>query len=527
MKADTIMSRKQLFYLSSDILTAYDWRNGALGAGHAFPASAAGLDAFAAWLEDPSEQRLRVPAYLLTDLIEEDFQHQLLPHVRGKAGRALLARRLGQLYRDTPYRGSTLLGRETTGRRDDQLLFFALTNPALLQPWTDVLDQLSIPLAGIYATSLLSIALVNKLALNHEHLLLVTQQSGGLRQSYYEQGQLRFSRQTPAIALDGVAVNIALETEKTRQFLTSTRMLARGDVLHTVILAPAAQLARLELLCDNGIEVVYHFIDLQLASERVGLTTAPLLADALLLSLLGKRPPASHYPPGPLARHRHVQRSRTALYGASIALGTVVVVWTAGYLLGGMQDGAEITRLQQETASYQNRYRQLMSGMPPAPARTQTMKTAVTLERMINSQAPEPGRLLSMLSAALDGAPQVRLNQLHWNAGPPPVRTASGAQTAPQGQAAPAIASTLAGIPAAPAQALRLEADVEMPRNDYRSALSAITAFAQTLARQPGLRVEIEEAPLDLRPGVALSGKSATPAPDSHARFTVLLVWQP
>lgn len=524
MKTETIMSRKQLFYLTSDTLTAYDWRQGSLGTGQAFPASAAGLDAFAAWLEDPLAQRQRVPAYLLTDLIEEDFQRQLLPHVRGKAGRALLERRLGQLYRDTPYRGSTLLGRESTGRRDDQRLFFALTNPALLQPWTDVLDQMRVPVAGIYSTSLLSFALVKQLALPHEHLLLVTQQSGGLRQSYYEQGQLRFSRQTPAIALDGVAVNIALETEKTRQFLTSTRMLARGDVLHTVILAPATQISKLEQLCENGIEVAYHFIDIQIASERVGLKTVPVLADALLLSLLGKRSPASHYPPGPLARHRHVQRSRTTLYGASIALGTLAVIWSAVNLLGGLQDGAETTRLQQETASYQERYRQVMSDMPPAPARTQTMKTAVTVERMLSSQAPEPGRLLAILSAALDGAPQVRLNQLHWNAGPPGARTTSAPQPV---QVAITMSSTLAGIPAAPAQALRLEADVEMPRNDYRSALAAITAFAQDLARQPRLRVEIEEAPLDLRPGVSLSGKSATPAPDGHARFTVLLVWQP
>ena len=78
-----------------------------------------------------------------------------------------------------------------------------------------------------------------------------------------------------------------------------------------------------------------------------------------------------------------------------------------------------------------------------------------------------------------------------------------------------------------PPQALRLEADVAMPNNDYRAALAAITAFAQTLARQPGMQVAIEETPLDLRSSVALSGKSATPAPDSQARFTLLLVWQP
>ena len=521
------MFRKQLLYLTSDTLCAYDWRHGALGPGQAFPASAAGLDGFAAWLEDPQAQRLDVPAYLLTDLIEEDFQHQLLPHVRGKAGRALLERRKLQLHRDTPYRGSTLLGRESTGRHDDQVLFFALTNPTLLQPWTEALEHLRIPVAGIYSTSLLSIALVKKLALTHEHLLLVTQQSGGLRQSYYEKGQLRFSRQTATIALDGVAVNIALETEKTRQFLTSTRMLARGDVLNTVILAPAAQIAKLELLCDNGVEVAYHFIDLQLASERVGLRQTPALADELLLTLLGKHPPPSHYPPGPLARYYHFQRARKTLYGASALIGASAALWCVINLLGGINDAAGTARLQQETASYQERYRNTMSSLAPAPAKTQNMKVAVTLGRMIASQAPEPGRLLGLLSMALDQAPQVKLGQLHWHAGQPPTRAAGSGQAPPQPDANPVLGSSLAGVPIAPPQALRLEADVDMPNNDYRAALGAITAFAQNLARQPGMQVSIEETPLDLRPSASLSGKSAAPAAASQARFTLLLVWQP
>ena len=41
------------------------------------------------------------------------------------------------------------------------------------------------------------------------------------------------------------------------------------------------------------------------------------------------------------------------------------------------------------------------------------------------------------------------------------------------------------------------------------------------------MQVTIAETPLDLRPSAALSGKSAAPAPDSQARFTLLLEWQP
>jgi len=519
--------RKQLYYLTSDALCAYDWRHGVLGPGQSFDASPAGLDAFAAWLDDPDEQRCDVPAYLLTDLIEEDFQRHLLPHVRGKAGRALLARRQQQLHRDTPYRGSVFLGRESTGRQDDQVLFFALTNPALLQPWTEVIERLQVPLAGIYSTSLLSIALVQRLAPPHSHLLLVTQQSGGLRQSYFDGGQLRFSRQTAAIALDGVAVNIALETEKTRQFLTSTRMLERGDVLNTVIVAPAEQISKLELLCDNGVEVAYHFIDMEAASERVGLQTTPALADQLLLSLLGKQPPPSHYPPGALARYYHFQRARKALYGSSALIGASALLWCAANLIGGLDDSASSVQLQQQAASYQERYRSVMAALPAAPEKTQNMKAAVTMEHMLATQVPEPGRLLAVLSQALDQAPQLRLASLRWNAGDPPSRNASSGQAPPQQSGAAPINSALAGIPAAPPQALRVELDVDMPRNDYRSALSAVTAFAQNLARQPRLTVAIEEAPLDLRPSVPLSGKSALPATDTQARFTMLLVWRP
>ncbi|MBG6221283.1 MULTISPECIES: hypothetical protein [unclassified Janthinobacterium] len=519
------MLRKQLLYITSDALCAYDWDQGGLGQGQTFPASAVGLDDFAAWLQDTQTARRDVPTYLLTDLIEEDFQHQLLPHVRGKAGRALLQRRKQQLHRDTPYRGSTLLGRESTGRHDDQVLFFALTNPSLLQPWTEALEHLRVPVAGMYSTSLLSVALVKKLSITHEHLLLVTQQSGGLRQSYYEKGQLRFSRQTLAIALDGVAVNIALETEKTRQFLTSTRMLARGDVLNTVILAPAAQIAKLELLCDNGVEVAYHFIDLQLAGERVGLRQTPALADELLLTLLGKHPPPSHYPPGTLARYYHFRRARNALYGASALIGGSAALWCVFCLSSGISADAATQQLAQETASYQERYRSVMSTQSPAPAKTQNMKVAVTLGQMMASQAPEPGRLLGMLGTALNQAPQVALSQLHWHAGQPAARDTGS--LAAQQRASLQGGSAQAGIPVAPPQALRLEADVAMPNNDYSAALAAITAFAQTLARQPGLQVTIEAMPLDLRPSVALSGKSTASSPDSQARFTLLLAWQP
>ncbi|OFJ47201.1 hypothetical protein BA896_015265 [Janthinobacterium lividum] len=88
----------------------------------------------------------------------------------------------------------------------------------------------------------------------------------------------------------------------------------------------------------------------------------------------------------------------------------------------GISADAATQQLAQETASYQERYRSVMSTQSPAPAKTQNMKVAVTLGQMMASQAPEPGRLLGMLGTALNQAPQVALSQLHWHAGQPAAR---------------------------------------------------------------------------------------------------------
>ncbi|MBC7861078.1 MAG: hypothetical protein H7Z39_20335, partial [Burkholderiaceae bacterium] len=238
------MLRKHLLYLTSDHLFAYLWQAGSLTPGPVFGADAAGLRAFALWLADGDT----APACLLADLVEEEFQRQLMPHVGGHAGRQMRRRRLHQLYRDTPYRHASVQGRASGGRRDDRVLFCALTSPAIVNPWVAAIERQGVPLEGIYSASLLSGALIRKLALAQPHLLLVTQQAGGLRESYFEAGQLKFSRLLQTAGHDGMAAGIAGETERTRQFLASIRLLERGDLLHTVILAPAAELDALRPL---------------------------------------------------------------------------------------------------------------------------------------------------------------------------------------------------------------------------------------------------------------------------------------
>jgi hypothetical protein len=523
-----VLISKHLFYVSSDQLCAYLWQGGRLSGGNVFGNDRAGVDAFLDYVDSHGE----MPAYILADLIEEDFHRAQVPHVGGSAGRKLLQRRLLQHYRETPFRHVQVQGREAAGRRDDTVLMSALTNPAAVQPWVEALEQLKMPLAGLYSTTLLSAELVRKLALRDEHLLLVTQQSAGWRQSYFHNGLLKFSRLTPAIDRDGKPVDIGAETAKTQQFLTSVRLMGRGNVLHAVVVAPGSSSAALAAQCEDGKETAFRFIALRSADAKAGLKTedgavaelAARLAEPMLLSLLAREAPASHYTLGAPQRYFHLWRTRLTLYVASAGLAACSVVWLGINLWQIQQASAASDSLAAEAGLYDQRYRAVMAAMPPRVTSTANMRAAVNVERMLATQAPTPLPLMAIVSDALEQSPNIYLLRLEWKVSVP------DSLAPPSGQddtSAKPISSLLAGIPGKPPQALLLEAEIQADEDDYRNAVDSMNRFAQQLARNPRLTVAIDKPPLDTRSSVKLSGKAGPAAVDTRAKFSLNLVWKP
>ena len=542
------MLSKHLLYLSGEQLCAYKWHGGRLTGGVCFNGDRAGIDDFMDYIDSHGHD----PVYLLADLIEEDFQRINVPHVGGRAGARLMQRRLLQQYRETPFRHHEVQGREPLGRRDDIVLLSALTNPSVVLPWVEALEQLKIPLAGLYSTTLLSEAMVRKLAMRDEHLLLVTQQSAGWRQSYFQNGQLKFSRLTPAIDRNGNPVNIGTESGKTHQFLTSVRLMARGNVLETAVIAPAAAIPALETQCEEGAETAFRFVPLEQVSARLGLKTgegavaalAERLTEPLMLAFLAATRPPSHYTLGPLQRYFKLWRARLNLYVFSGALAAGCAVLAGVNLWQSNQDKADGARLAAEASQYDQRYSAIMAAMPPRVTTTANMRAAVNVERMLVTQAPDPQQLMALVSQALEQAPQIRLLRLDWKAEPPaaPVGGAGGmggavapgvaaenvgmAAMADAGQAAP-ISSLLAGIPGRPPQALLLEAEIMTEQDDYRNAVNTMNLFAQQLAANTRLTVEVDKPPLDTRSSVKLNGKAGPQSVEAHAKFSLNLVWKP
>lgn len=553
---------KQFFYVANDQLWAWQWQRGQLSPGHLFTLDRAGLAAFAVYLDGREGQ----PAAVVADLIEEDFQRDTLPHVGGKAGRALVARKLAQLYRETPYRCAAVQGREDEGRRDDRVLFSALTNPAALAPWLQALEDAKIPLAGLYALSGLGAAMLKPLGMADEHLLLVSRQPAGLRQSYYHDGHLKFSRLTPSVDRDGVALDIVAETEKTRQFLSSTRLLARGEVLVATVLAAAAQLPGLAAACADGPELTYRPLaledaafDLGLADALAGVDWSDGDAQPLFLAQLASHPRAGPYPLGDAGRFFTLWQTRLGLYAASAVTVAAAVLWLGADALGSWSAIAGRAALLEETARLDRQYRALKATLPATAERPENMRAAAQVARLADAQGPMPAPLLAVVSAALDGEPAIKINALDWqalasetalpdaplaagavpnNAAPAPdpaQAMRSGAAAGAAGASAP-LPAQLIGVPNAPRQSLRIGAEVSLPASDYRAIVDSVNRFAQALARAPRMRVRLAQPPLDLRPSMTLSGKAAddaaspsggAPAAAPHSTFTLQLEWQP
>jgi hypothetical protein len=521
---------KHLFYLTSDQLCAYLWQGGCLTGGVRFANTRAGIDDFMDYLDSHARA---APVYLLADLIEEDFQRVNMPHVRGFAARQLLQRRLTQQYRETPFRHHEVQGRESDGRRDDIVLLSALTNPSSVQPWVEALEQLQIPLAGLYSTTLLSEDLVHKLKLRDEHLLLVTQQSAGWRQSYFQNGMLKFSRLTPAIDRDGNPTNIGVETGKTQQFLTSQRLLGRGNVLHTVVLAPETDMEALDAQCEDGAETEFQLLSLESVAARVGLKTgderveqvAAQHAEPMLLAFLARRKPDTHYTLGVWQRYFKLWRARVYLYGLSAAVTIGCAVLTGYNLWQKISADSDVAHLTAEAAQLDKRYRDVMAEMPPRVTTTANMRAAVNVERMLATQSATPLGMATVISQALESAPQIRLLQLDWKVSLPAANAPAPGQ---EDNAAAPISSLVAGIPSRAPQALLLEAEILGQEDDYRGAVDSMNQFAQALAKHPRLTVEIDKPPVDTRPTVKLAGKAGPQAVTAgRAKFTLNLVWKP
>ncbi len=487
---------RTLLFLSADTFRAYLWKGSMLSEAGTFTNDADGRTRFAAFLEQN-----RQPAYLLTDIIEEDFHLEAVPHLIGPSRRDLLERKFEQYYRSTPFRQATLVQRLSEGRRDDEFLFSALTNPQRIWPWVETLLANHIPLVGLYSIPIISTPLLQRVT--SEHVLLLTwEKSAGLRQTYFNNRRLHFSRLIPITNDTSFAQAVVGETPRTQQYLRSLSLPPAGEVLDVHIICHGTDRAELQTRLSNDVDLRYTYLDIVEFAKQRKCRHEFVDSDAtpLFLHQLATRAPTAHYA-SPVHTHFYLLwQLRRLFIGLAAATTLAALVWSAFSFWRGREFAGETEQLQARIEQLRRQTQQVQAGFAGTSVPATDMKTAVLLARSLNEYSPPPKEVLENLSLVLEEYPRVKVAKLAWQS--------SAADAAPSPY---------------PAQVITFDGELTEFGREHRQALTYLERFQKALV-QRGYVVTAQTLPLDVSSKGSISGDIGVAG--KPAQFTLKIIWR-
>lgn len=480
-----------LAYLSAAGVSIGVWQGGRLRHVRRLTPDEEGLRQFEALLA----QRPRTPVSLVVDTVEEQFRHEILPRAHGRDRREMTQRRLRQLLGQSPYRAVMWQGPAEEAPRADHYLFMGLTGQELLRPWLACLSRLQSPLAGIWLAPVLSERLLPRLAPGVGRLLLVSEQTGGLRLSYFEGGALRFSRLAPVdnALFDDPLEGYGDEIERTRQYLLSQRLLDREDRLRVYLIDPLGSLGQLHSLLPESAGFHCETVSRHRLVTELGLPPQLLAesTDALYLSLLTRAPDQANLQPADLRRSYLAHLAQRWLYTAGLAWLGLSLLLGAGLTWNTWRhDEAASEYAHQAEAARQQEWRRVGSEKEARALRLRLQQLAAWRHVLAHRRDPA-----SEIQRLLDSAPAttLRFRQVRWESG-----GASGSMEA------------------------RLSGEVMAFDGDYQAAHVRVDELAARLAEE-GWRVRVERYPLDPAPDRTLAGDFGRGTGRVPAEFHLIL----
>jgi len=438
---------------------------------------------------------------LLADIIEEDFRHEHLPFLSRRHRVAFAQRKFEQLYPHTTFRQSRWTRLINTGRREHALLLSALNKPERLTPWLAILHAQQVPLIGIQSVAHLGATLLTSIAEPYV-LLLSWNKLSGLRQSFYIDGRLHFSRLIPRSGTTSFSMAIEREMPRLLQYLSSQNLPAAGAPLHVAIICHPADQPAVKLAVSNISGLIIHFLNLQNLAQALNAKQIYDDSDAtpLYLQALASTPLGKHYA---TASHTHIYRLWQIRLALFLLAGTLILLF----------GGGSVYQYLQERAAYQSAVAlntqslkltqtldalKLLFSADLVPGHD--MQAAVLLSQKLAQLAPPPLTYLAGLSHVLNDYPNIRLTTLNWQ---------NFSEELP--------------LPAAPEQLITLEGELLDFDHDYRRALDYLSEFQRALT-SAGYLVSPQLLPLDITPSGQLS--SDVIYAQHSSQFTLKLVWR-
>lgn len=516
------MAARHVLLLDTSGLTAFLCQpDGPLEEGR-FTAGADGVAAFAEFLQE----RRSGLFYLLTDVAEEGFQVEDLPYVLGQDRKEIVSRKLAQLYYGTPLSMAMSLGRGKEGRRDEKFIFAGLTGHAHVEPWLQALQQVEARLVGVFSVPQVVASLYSAIGGQNDPTLVMSIGSAGLRQSFFDHGQLRFSRLAPMpkARMEDIALACGTEGDKIYQYLVSQRLIGRDIPLKTLMLAHPRDFGALAEHYQNTQERRIELVDLDAASRKHGLKRGlkDSRAETLLVHLLARRPPRQQFAPEQDRRFYRLWQARIGinLAAAAILATGLFVGGNKGFELRTLTDENEVAHADLMLA--RQRYNHMLEALPKVAISMDDLRALIDREQLLTRRSPGPEPLLQQVSRGLGKVPAVELVKLQWRLANSPHEVASSATVS-----VPAAIPAGAQPPSTGNYAIA-DLQVQLPISmavDHRSQLEAINGFVAAMS-SPQIQVTVIALPFETESGKSIrSGETAanTEPPKSSLRLVMKL----
>lgn len=501
-KSKSDFFNRRVLFVGADKVSVYHWEKGELGNSYLFDVDDSGRENFERYLRESNN----TPLMIVIDVIEEEFRQDTIPHVFGSDRAALIERKQARLFRDADYVYVQNQGREEEGRKDDKVLFIALTNDEVVKPWVTLLDKYKVPLQGIISIPLLLQSYIKTLPDISDHALFVTMQSiSGLRQTFFQDKQLKISRlsKLPRYGTESYAPKIESEIEKIQRYLNSLRLIPMGTSLDVYIFADKVVLDELEKRKISLPMVKQHYLDVNKLLETVQKDVSQKVpfCDQLLIGYTLKEKVKNCYATVKEMRYLKMRTMKYSMNIASISLLLFSLIYSGLNFMGGVTYKQQSEASKNKANFYQVRYDLARERLPKTPVESAQVKLAVDAVRSLEEYKATPYEMLSILGKTLEQYPRIKVDRLSWNFSMDPNKGNEAVENTQQNIQQSESGQTKYY------QISEFDAHIEPFAGNYREAIAMVTSFAETLrSHDAAYSVSIESFPLDISSDARLEG---------------------
>ncbi len=409
------MTEKRIFYITAHSLTVFFWKNNHIEDGPVFDILEDGVPHFSEYLAQEND----ILTYCLVDLIEEQFYHDTIPYVTGNDRKILLLRKGRQLFRHTPYHSAVIQGRESTGRKNYQVLYMGVTNPESLSIWLTPAEQNKVPIAGVYSLAEIAQQLSKQLNMKSTNALIYTQQRiSGFRQTFLNNAQVKVSRlsQSKRLSENDYDTLVVSEVFRNQKYLQRLRLLQTDAPLDVYVFGDGQQLVRHNKSFVDTQDIRYHFVDEQEVAKVIGLKDQVNYGQCeyLFVQLLCTSSPVIDYAQKIDRRYNNMYQARRAMLVASVLLMASGLTWSVVNGIEARHISLQNNYLSQQVNELQRKHDRALAKLPTLMTTPRNMQHSVeTADRLVSNKTT-PAFAMIAISRALASHPDVLIDEIDW-----------------------------------------------------------------------------------------------------------------